>query len=87
MWPHLLPLHGVVSCAVPPQACRAWLKEEEEAGGEGDVPEEWHLAAAMAGCAGVKEMLNELDILVAGLKEVRVLLIHTISFFSHGHET
>jgi len=49
------------------------LGEEEEDGEERGVPEEWHLAAALAGCAGVKEMLNELDVRIASLEEVRIL--------------
>lgn len=58
-----------LSC-VAMQTCRAWIKEEEEGSGEDDVPEEWHLAATMAGCAGVNEMLAELDRRVSALEEV-----------------
>ena len=47
------------------------MKEEEGDGDGGNVPEEWHLAAAKAGCADVKEMLNELDLRVSALAEVR----------------
>lgn len=46
------------------------MKEEEEDSDEGDVPEEWHLAATMAGCADVNEMLAELDRRISALEEV-----------------
>ncbi|CAM9592690.1 unnamed protein product [Ectocarpus fasciculatus] len=55
------------------EACRAWMKEEEEGeGGSSDeegVPEEWNLAAASAGCADVNAMLSELDRRVSALGE------------------
>lgn len=55
------------------QACRAWLKQEEEDSDDDDVPEEWHLAATLAGCTDVNEMLAELGRRVSALEEVRVV--------------
>lgn len=46
------------------------MKAEEEDSDEDDVPEEWHLAATMAGCADVNEMLSELDRRVSASEEV-----------------
>ncbi|CAN0334981.1 unnamed protein product [Pylaiella littoralis] len=51
------------------EACREWLEPEEEGSDEDDVPEEWHLAATMAGCGDVNEMLVELDLRVSALEE------------------
>lgn len=49
------------------------MKQEEEDSDEDDVPEEWHLAATMAGCADVNEMLAELDRRVSALERVRTV--------------
>lgn len=63
--------HNRRRCFRASQACREWLKPEEEGSDEDDVPEEWHLAATMAGCGDVNEMLVELDLRVSALEEVR----------------
>lgn len=55
---------------VAAQACRAWMEEEKEDSDEDNVPEEWHLAATMAGCADVNEMLEELGHRISALEEV-----------------
>eukprot|EP00903_Cladosiphon_okamuranus_P015677 g14475.t1 len=52
------------------EACRAWIQEEVEDGDENGVPEEWHLAATMAGCADVSEMLEELGYRISALEEI-----------------
>ncbi|CAM9872565.1 unnamed protein product [Scytosiphon promiscuus] len=54
------------------EACQSWVQAEEEDSDEDHVPEEWHLAATMAGCADVKEMLSELGRRVSALEEVSI---------------
>ena len=58
------------SPCVAVQACRAWTKEEGEDSDAEDAPEEWQLAATMAGCTDVNEMLHELGSRVSALEEV-----------------
>ena len=60
------------------------MKLEEEDKDEDDVPEEWHLAATIVGCADISEMLAELGRRISVLEEVGAVLHYTAGQHSRG---